>query len=51
MYSPNALDRLRVLEEDEAELSKSSMLIPNNERAMLKWQDYVIRQHGLAPAA
>jgi hypothetical protein len=47
MYSSSALDNLRELEEKEAELSKSSMVIPNNERAMLKWQDYVIRQHGL----
>jgi hypothetical protein len=51
MYSPNALDRFRMLEENEAELSKSSMLIPNNERAMLKWQDYVIRQHQLTSVA
>jgi hypothetical protein len=47
MYSSSALDRLRELEEKEAELSKSSMVIPNNGQAMLKWQDYVIRQHGL----
>jgi hypothetical protein len=51
MYSPDALDKLRALEEKEAELSKSSMAIPNNERAMLKWQDYVVTQHGLASAA
>jgi hypothetical protein len=47
MYSPDALGRLRALEEEEAELSKSSMGIPNNERAMLKWQDYVTSQHRL----
>jgi hypothetical protein len=47
MYSLEALDRLRALQEKEAELSKSSMAIPDDEDAMLKWQDYVIRQHGL----
>jgi hypothetical protein len=48
MYSPEALDRLRALQEKEAELSKSSMAIPDDEEAMLKWQDYVVSQHGLS---
>jgi hypothetical protein len=51
MYSPDALAKLRSLEEKEAELSKSSMAIPNDERAMLKWQDYVIGQHRLSSVA
>lgn len=51
MYAPDAPERLHALEDKEAELSKSSMAIPNNERAMLKWQDYVTRQHGLTLAA
>jgi hypothetical protein len=51
MYSPDALERLRSLEEKEAELSQSSIAIPNNERAMLKWQDYVINQHRLTSVA
>jgi hypothetical protein len=50
MYAPNALDRLRALEDREAELSKSSMAIPNKTRVMRKWQSYVIRQHGLTSA-
>jgi hypothetical protein len=50
MYAPDALQRLRALEEKEAELSKSSMAIPHDEEAMLKWQDYVVRQHGMTPA-
>ena len=50
MYAPDALEKLRALEEREAELSKSSMAIPNKARAMLKWQNYVIRQHGLTSA-
>ena len=49
-YSPDSPSKLQALEEKEAELSKSSTVIPNDERAMLKWQDYVQRQHGLAPA-
>jgi hypothetical protein len=51
MYSGDALTRLRNLEEKEAELSKSSTSLPNKARVMLKWQDHVQRQHGLAPAA
>ena len=49
-YSPDSPSKLQALEEKEAELSKSSTVIPNDERAMLKWQDYVQRQHGLASA-
>src|SRR5580692_223154 len=51
MYAPEALSRLCELEEKEAELSKSSTAIPNHPRTMLKWQDYVQRQHNLAPVA
>lgn len=51
MYSEEAADRLRELEEREAELSKSSMTIPNKTRTMLKWQNYVQEQHGLARVA
>lgn len=51
MYSPDALAKLRSLEEKEAELSQSSVAIPNDERAMLKWQDYVISQHRLTSVA
>jgi hypothetical protein len=48
MYSPEALNKLRELEGKVAELSKSSTAIPNKVRTMIKWQDYVQRQHGLA---
>jgi hypothetical protein len=48
MYSLDALNTLRGLEEKEAELSKSGTAIRNNKRAMLKWQDYVQKQHGFA---
>ena len=51
MYSPDALNKLRGLEEKEAELSKSSTAIPNKKRAMLIWQDHVERQHGLPSGA
>jgi hypothetical protein len=51
MYSLDALQRLRALDEKQAELSKSSTVIPNDERTMLKWQNYVQQQHRLAPAA
>jgi len=50
MDTPDALKRLRALQEKEAELSKSSVAIPNKKRVMLKWQNYVISQHGLTPA-
>jgi len=51
MYADTATARLRELEEREAELSKSSMSIPNRKRIMLKWQDYVEEQHGLQSVA
>jgi hypothetical protein len=51
MYSQNAPETLRRLEEKEVELSKNSTSIPNKGRRMSKWQDYVLRQHKLAPAA
>ena len=51
MYSEEARARLEGLEEKAAELSKSSMAIPNKKRTMLKWQAYVNEQHGLATTA
>jgi hypothetical protein len=51
MYSDLALDRLRSLEEKEAELSKSSTGFPNKERAMLKWEKYVLEHHGMQVSA
>jgi hypothetical protein len=52
MYSPDALVRLRELEEKEVELSKSSATaVSNNKRAMLKWQRYVQKQHGFPSVA
>jgi hypothetical protein len=51
MYSPDAICRLRELQEKEAEISKSSTAIPDNERAMLKWQEYIERQHNVPSIA
>ena len=51
MYSEDAADKLRILTEKEAELSRSSLAIPNDEQVMLRWQDYVLTQHRLVPAA
>jgi|HubBroStandDraft_2_1064218.scaffolds.fasta_scaffold685676_1 hypothetical protein len=51
MDSPDALTVLRGLEEKEAELSKSGTAIPNNEKAMRKWQHHVQRQHGFPSVA
>jgi hypothetical protein len=51
MYSPDALAKLRSLQQDEAELSKSSIAIPNDDKAMDKWQDYVVQRHKLSSAA
>lgn len=42
MYSPEALDRLKKLEEKAAELSKSATGLPNDEKAMAKWEDHVV---------
>jgi len=51
MYSPDELAKLRSLQQDEAELSKSSIAIPNDDKAMDKWQDYVVQRHKLSSAA
>jgi hypothetical protein len=51
MYAPDALARLRLLEEKEAELSKTSTTLPDNERAMIKWQKHVQSQHGFQSVA
>jgi hypothetical protein len=51
MYSGDAVEKLRELEEKEIELSKSSTAFPNNERKMLKWQNHVQKHHHLATSA
>ena len=51
MYSPDALNTVRGLEEEEVELSKGGIGMPNNEKSMLKWENHVLRQHHLAPVA
>lgn len=51
MYSDQAPQRFRELDEKSAELSKSSMGIPYKENRMLKWEDYVLRHHGIRATA
>jgi hypothetical protein len=51
MYSLDALAKLRSLQQDEVELSKSSIAIPSDDKAMDKWQDYVVQRHELSSAA
>ncbi len=50
MYSEDAAQRLRQLEERAAELSKSGMAFPYKKRAMLKWENHVLSHHGLQAA-
>lgn len=50
MYADSAAATLRNLEERAADLSKSSMAIPYKERVMLKWENYVLKHHGLQAA-
>jgi hypothetical protein len=51
MYSDYASQRLRSLEQKEAELSKSSTGIPNKPRIMLKWEKHVLEHHGMQLSA
>ncbi|HUY15025.1 MAG TPA: hypothetical protein VMX16_15565 [Terriglobia bacterium] len=51
MYSDQAPERLRELNEKSAELSKSSLGIPYKESIMLRWEDHVLRHHGVAATA
>jgi len=46
MYSASARDDLAGLEERSAEIAKSCTGLPNKRRLLLKWEDYVVLQHG-----
>ena len=49
MYSDQDTERLKELDEKSAELSKSSIGtgIPHKESIMLRWEDHVLRHHGV----
>jgi hypothetical protein len=51
MYSQDALTKLRLLQEKEAELSRSSTGFPNKEQLMLKWERFVLEHHGMQVSA
>lgn len=48
MYSDDAPQRYRMLDEKVSEISKSSHGMPLNEKAMLKWQNRVEQAHAAA---
>lgn len=50
MYSQDAPEKFKVLDERVSELSKSSHTMPVDAKAMLKWQNHVERQRGLVTA-
>lgn len=50
MYSEEAPQKLSKLEERAAELSRSGIGIPYHEKTMTKWENHVLRHHGLAAA-
>jgi hypothetical protein len=43
IYAEDAEGRLRGLLEKGAEISKSGLNLPNNEKMMLKWEEHVLR--------
>jgi hypothetical protein len=51
VHSDDAVSTLNALTRRDHEISASAELdAPNNEKIMARWQDYILRQHGL-PAA
>jgi hypothetical protein len=47
MYSETAAESVRTLQEEGAELSRTSINFPVRKRLMLKWQNHVELHHGI----
>jgi hypothetical protein len=47
VYATDALEKLNSLDDRAADLSKAGTSFPNRKGSMLRWQDYVERQHGV----
>lgn len=47
---PGVLDRLQAIAERSSEASKAGTVFSYDEKRMARWQDLVVRNHGLTPA-
>ena len=51
LYSEDAAEKLARLDEKSNEISVSGNTLPNDERLMLKWENYVLQQHHCQPVS